>query len=93
MAISARTRQILESALADKGAANELASSTLGAPGAAIPALTVTASAGTLPVANGALTVADAAIPTVGELLEFCVELNAKVNALRAALTAAGITA
>jgi hypothetical protein len=93
MAISARTRQILESALADEGAAHELATSILGTPGAAIPALTVTASAGTLPATNSGLTIADAAIPTVGELLEFCVELNAKVNALRAALTAAGITA
>jgi hypothetical protein len=93
MPLSTRTRQILESALCDKGAANELAGATLGAPGAAIAALTVTATAGTLPVADGTITVADAATPTVAELLQYCQELNAKINALRAALTAAGITA
>lgn len=58
----------------------------------AITALTPSATSGSLPVADGSMTVANAALPTVTELLEFCVELNAKVNALRAALTAAGIT-
>lgn len=93
MAVSARTRQVLEAALADKAATNDLLASTLPAEGAAIAALTVTATAGTLPVANGSVTVADAGTPLVAELLEYCQELNAKVNALRAALTVAGITA
>lgn len=53
---------------------------------AALSALTVTATTGTLPTANGSVTIANAATPTVAELLEFCVELNAKVNAMRAAL-------
>lgn len=52
----------------------------------ALSALTVTATTGTLPTANGSVTIANAATPTVAELLEFCVELNAKVNAMRAAL-------
>ena len=45
-------------------------------------AVSVTASSGALPTANGAVTIADAATPTVDELLEFCVELNAKLAAL-----------
>jgi hypothetical protein len=95
MPLSTRTEKILETALADKAAATELASAVNESvvPGAAIPALTVTATAGTLPVANGSVTVAAATTPTVNELLEYCQELNAKVNALRSALTAAGITA
>lgn len=52
----------------------------------ALTALTVTATTGTLPTANGSVTIANAATPTVAELLEFCVELNAKVNAMRSAL-------
>lgn len=49
-------------------------------------ALTITATTGTLPTADGSITVADAATPTVAELLEAIVELNAKVEALRTAL-------
>lgn len=39
-------------------------------------ASTITATTGTLPVANGAWTVANAATPTVAELLEGIVELR-----------------
>jgi hypothetical protein len=53
---------------------------------AALSALTVTATTGTLPTANGSVTIANAATPTVAELQEFCVELNAKINAIRLAL-------
>ena len=49
-------------------------------------ALTITATTGTLPTADGSITVANAATPTVAELLEAIVELNAKVEALRTAL-------
>lgn len=57
---------------------------------APVAALTVTATTGSLPTANGAITIANAATPTVAELQEFCVELNARLNALRAAFQAAG---
>lgn len=43
---------------------------------------------GTLPTANGSVTIANAATPTVAELQEFCVELKAKVDAIVAALKA-----
>jgi hypothetical protein len=54
----------------------------------ALTPLTVTATTGTLPTPNGSVTIADAATPTVVELQEFCVELNAKINALVTALKA-----
>lgn len=57
--------------------------------GAAIPALTVTATSGTLPTANGSVTIADAAAPTVVELLEYCRELEAKLEAALARMRAA----
>lgn len=44
--------------------------------------LTVTATAGSLPTPNGAVTIANAATPTVAELLELCMELKAKLDAL-----------
>jgi len=42
---------------------------------------------------NSAVTIADGTTPTVAELQEFCVELNAKVSALIDALQGAGIVA
>ena len=44
----------------------------------------VTASAGSLPTPDGAVTIANAATPTVSELLELCMELKAKIDALTA---------
>lgn len=61
----------------------------LGARGAAIAALTVTATVGSLPATNGSVTIADAATPTVVELLEYCRELEAKLEAALAAMRAA----
>lgn len=52
----------------------------------ALTPLTVTATTGTLPTPDGSVTFANAATPTVTELLEAVVELNAKVNAMRTAL-------
>lgn len=52
----------------------------------ALVANTVTATTGTLPTADGATTIANAATPTVVELLEFCVENRAKIAAIIAAL-------
>lgn len=54
----------------------------------ALTANTVTATTGSLPTANGATTIANAASPTVAELLEFCVENRAKIAAIIAALKA-----
>ena len=55
---------------------------------AALTANTVTATTGTLPAPNGSTTIANAAVPTVSELLEFCVENRAKIAAIIAALKA-----
>lgn len=54
----------------------------------ALTANTVTATTGTLPTPNGATTIANAATPTVVELLELCMEIKAKVDDIRAALKA-----
>ena len=55
---------------------------------ASLAANTVTATTGTLPTPNGATTSANAATPTVAELLEFCMENRAKIAAIIAALKA-----
>ena len=55
--------------------------------------ITTTASTGTLPTANGTVTIANAASPTNAELLEYCVELEAKVEALLAFASAHGLMA
>lgn len=55
--------------------------------------LTATATTGTLPTADGTMTIADAASPTNAELLEYCRELEAKVNSLLAFASAHGLMA
>ena len=55
---------------------------------AALAANTVTATTGTLPTPDGATTIANAASPTVAELLDFCMENRAKITAIIAALKA-----
>lgn len=55
--------------------------------------ITTTATTGTLPTADGTVTIADAASPTNAELLEYCVELEAKVEALLAFASAHGLMA
>lgn len=59
----------------------------------AVADLTTTATAGTLPTANGTVTIADAATPTVTELLEYCVELEAKLEAALSRLRDLGLIA
>ena len=54
----------------------------------ALAANTVTATTGSLPTPNNASIIANAATPTVAELLEFCVENRAKIAAIIAALKA-----
>ena len=58
----------------------------------AVTALPVTATVGTLPTPNNAVVIANAATPTVVELLDLSIELRAKVDAMNAALLAAGVT-
>ncbi len=60
---------------------------------AAITDITTTATTGTLPTADGSVTIADAASPTNAELLEYCVELEAKLEAALAALRTTGVIA
>jgi len=55
--------------------------------------LTITATLGSLPTANGAVAIANAASPTVAELQEAVVELNAKISAILVAIETARITA
>lgn len=50
------------------------------------PAVTYTT--GSAPAVSGALTIANSASPSVTELLDYIVELNAKVDAITAALKA-----
>lgn len=59
----------------------------------AIADLTVTALTGTLPTADGSVTIADAASATNAELLEYCVELEAKLESALAALRTLGLIA
>lgn len=59
---------------------------------AAIANLTVTASTGTLPTPDGSVTV-NATTPTVQSLLEYCVELEAKLEDLLGKLRTIGIIA
>lgn len=61
----------------------------LGAQGAAIADITSTATSGSLPTPDGNVTIANAATPTAVELLEYCVELEAKVEAILARMRAA----
>lgn len=49
---------------------------------------TMTYTSGSAPAVSGAVTIANSATPTVTELLDYIVELNAKVNAITAALKA-----
>tara|TARA_B100001093_G_scaffold142651_1_gene135091 strand:- start:532 stop:1791 length:1260 start_codon:yes stop_codon:yes gene_type:complete len=59
----------------------------------AIADITVTASSGTLPTANGSITVANAASATTTELLEFCIELESKLESALAVLRTFGLIA
>jgi hypothetical protein len=60
---------------------------------AAVTDITTTATTGTLPTPDGTVTIADADAPTVGELLEYCVELEAKLEAALGHLRTLGLIA
>jgi hypothetical protein len=60
---------------------------------AAVTDITTTATAGTLPTPDGTVTIADADVPTVDELLEYCVELEAKLEAALGHLRTLGLIA
>ena len=66
---------------------------TAAAQPSAIANITTTATTGTLPTANGSVTIANAASPTNAELLEYCRELEAKLESALAALRALGLIA
>ena len=59
----------------------------------AIADITVTASSGSLPTANGSITIANAASATTTELLEFCVELESKLESALGILRTFGLIA
>ena len=60
---------------------------------AAITDITTTATTGTLPTASDTNTIADADAPTVDELLQYCVTLESKIEALIDAMQAHGLMA
>ena len=55
--------------------------------------ITTSASSGSLPTASDTNTIADATAPTNAELLQYCVTLEAKVEALLAFASAHGLMA
>ncbi len=59
----------------------------------AIANITTTASSGTLPTANGSITISNASSPTNAELLEFCIELESKLESALAVLRTFGFIA
>ena len=59
----------------------------------AVADITTTATSGSLPTPDGSVTIADATTPTVTELLEYCVELEAKLEAGLGRLRALGLIA
>ena len=60
---------------------------------AAVADITTTATSGSLPTPDGSVTIADATTPTVAELLEYCVELEAKLEAALGHLRTLGLIA
>jgi len=60
---------------------------------AAVADLTATATTGSLPTPDGTVTIANAASPTNTELLEYCVELEAKLEAALSRLRELGLIA
>ena len=59
----------------------------------AIAGITSSATTGSFPSTDGSVTIADAAAPTVSELLEYCVELESKLELTLAALRNLGLIA
>lgn len=92
-AIGHDPRQGYPGEVPDKTAYRVGGTQVVGAQQAAITDLGVTASSGTLPTPDGSLTIADAASPTNAELLEYSAELEAKLEAILAALRAHGLIA
>lgn len=60
---------------------------------AAVADISTTATSGSLPSADGSVTIADASSPTTAELLEYCVELEAKLEAALGHLRTIGLIA
>jgi hypothetical protein len=60
---------------------------------AAVADITTTATSGSLPTPDGSVTIADATTPTVTELLEYCVELEAKLEGALGHLRTLGLIA
>lgn len=99
MSISQRLATTLGIALADEASAIEIRTLLNAAGGgqaitqqATIAKATVTATTGSLPTAGGSTTIANAATPTVSELLDYCTELKSKLDAVIDAIKAAGVT-
>jgi hypothetical protein len=91
--LKTQTAGTLTTQLEISGASLGLFGTAPAAQPAAIADLTVTATSGTLPTSDGSLTIADAAAPTNAELLEYCGEIEAKLESALAALRALGVIA
>lgn len=98
MAFSQKLRTAIRNALVDPASAHEFESflEGLGVPEASggdskpkpdLTANTIEATSGILPTAGGSTVFADPANPTASELLDLCIEQQAQIEALIAALT------
>ena len=81
-AVNAYTYNYVASALGD-----ELAAKNLFAPCQNIAGLTLGATTGSYPTTDGVVAISNTGTPTVVELLAFCTEINAKLDALRTQLS------
>jgi len=91
--LQTQTAGTLSTQLQISGASLGLFGTTPAGQPAAIPDLTVAATSGTLPTPDGSVTIADAAAPTNAELLEYCGEIEAKLESALAALRVLGVIA
>lgn len=93
MSVSSRTKRIVREALADEVAGDEVTTKLIAVKGAALTPIVVTPTTGSLPTASGAITIANTGTPTVVELLAYCTDLKAQVDALALACHNAGVIA
>lgn len=106
MDISQKLRNAIRTAFVDPAAASDMESiielvQAGGGGGSSSPSLVpqpviatnvIEATAGIVPTAGGSTTIADAAAPTVSELLDLCVEQQATIDKIVVALSASGVT-
>ncbi len=91
--LQTQTAGTLTTQLQISGASLGLFGTTPAAQPAAIADLVVTSTSGTMPTPNGSLNINNGSNATRIELLEYCVELDAKIDSILAALRVLGVIA